>query len=95
MIGSGFIKDMINSTRGNRALVKSNETGTYNNFDREAYLTKPKKRKAPQYNQASKAYMKQLRNQLLADNLRTSRIRKLVLAGSVITGLILFSLLFL
>lgn len=95
MSGAGFTKDMVNSSRGNRTLLKGNASATFNNFDREAYQIKSKKRKAPQYNQASKAYMKQLRNQLLADNLRTSRIRKLVLAGSVATGLILFSLLFL
>jgi len=75
MIGAGFIKDMINSSRGNRKLLKG-ENGKFKNFDKESYPTGKKRNLSPQYKDATPLRLESIRKKLINEN-KKAKFRKI------------------
>ncbi|MEO9967536.1 MAG: hypothetical protein ABJF11_17195 [Reichenbachiella sp.] len=87
MGGAGFMKDMINSTKNNRSLVKG-DSYPYGSFDK-SYITgyaarKDKKKVAPHFfKKASPKYYRQLRVAMHRAN-RDHLRKKLILLFSIV-----------
>lgn len=94
MRGAGFIKDMINVTRSNRTLLRGDDSAKYKNFDREAYLSKSRLNRIPNFKTASPEYLAELRRQLTLDNARSARVKRSIMLLSIGFCLLLLALLF-
>ncbi len=89
MIGAGYLRDMVKTTQLNRSLLKGNDAGTFNNFDREAYLGGHKTKTVPTYKEASPELLQSIRLQMQQDNLKTNIIKEAMLL--LLTLLAVFS----
>lgn len=93
MKASGILRDMVKTTNLNRSLLIGNETGTFNSFDLEAYLDKPKIKKPFTYKEANADLILSIRNQMLAENERITRWKLLILLMASSLAFVGFSLL--
>lgn len=94
MLGAGFIKDMINTSRSNRSILKGKGLGKYQNFDPSQYPSPLTRGNAPIYKQASAEHLEEIRARMIAENNRTRRIKLRILISSFLVALILLLLLF-
>lgn len=84
MMGSGFIRQMIDSSRQNRSLLKGE--GTYTNFDKSYitdYLVKSNKRRITINKVADPEYLRQLQSRMIQDNLLRKRWRLFLLLALI------------
>lgn len=94
-MGAGFIKDMINSTRSNRGLLKGNDAAAYNSFDTSAYKVSAKRRLSPKFKEASPELLLELRARIKADNLRVATIKRRIIYLSLIAATACLAIIFL
>ncbi len=96
MTAAGFMKDMINSAKGNRSLLKGNDASAYKSFDAQSYRATATK--APKFKACSKEVILSIRDQVLAENNQAQKTKKLFMVLSVsligILAIILFTLKF-
>ncbi|MBR09070.1 MAG: hypothetical protein CMP48_15490 [Rickettsiales bacterium] len=94
MIGAGNLRDMVKTTQLNRSLLKANEAGKFNNFDREAYLGERKTKTLMSFKHASPELILAIRSQMLADNRRTTHYNEGIFLISTLFGALLATIMF-
>ncbi|WP_421876957.1 hypothetical protein [Marinoscillum sp.] len=83
MMGAGFMKDMADSSRRNRSLLKGGDSGTYNSFDSKSYTAKPGK--VPSFKKASPEVLERIRAQMKIDNNRSTKTKRIVLFTTILS----------
>lgn len=95
MIGAGFIKDMISSSRDNRNLLKGKNQPTYKNFDKSYITSKIISRKEPVFKKSTPEYLIQLRQKLISENKKERNLRiKIFISSILLSGIITYLVLF-
>ncbi len=82
-MGAGFMKDMADSSRRNRSLLKGGDSGTYNSFDSKSYTAKPGK--VPSFKKASPEVLERIRAQMKIDNNRSTKTKRIVLFTTILS----------
>ena len=75
------MKDMINSAKRNRSLLKGNDAAAYRSFDTKSY--KATATKAPTFQYSSKEQIKSIRDRIIAENEQTQRTKRLLMIVSI------------
>ncbi len=81
MMGAGFMKDMIASSRNNRTLLKGDKTTKYKNFDKSYITDWVISRKPLKFKTATPEYLGQLR-------LKMKRQRRINILKGIVAGLV-------
>ena len=94
MMGAGFIRNMIASSKDNRSLLKGPNDAIFQNFDTKSYQVKKKNRIIPSFKKASPEMLAAIRQNLLAENERITKIKRniLLISSAVACACLIFIL---
>lgn len=94
MIGAGHLRDMVKTTQLNRSLLKANEAGKFNNFDREAYLGESKTRTLLTFKNASPELIRAIQLQMTMENRRATKNSEALFILSTLLGAVIAAMMF-
>lgn len=87
MMGAGFTRNLIASSKDNRSLLKGPNDAVFKNFDTKSYQVKKKNRIIPSFKKATPEMRATIRQNLLAENERIAKIkRNILLISSAAAG---------
>lgn len=96
MMGAGFMKDMNDRLRSNRSLLKGDDSGKYQNFDKSYITDYPtgKTRRIPSYRKATAEYMFALKGVLQNESQTETRriLLKIILSMTITSVIVVFGI---
>lgn len=92
MAGGGFARDMTNSTKSNRTLLKGGN-GTYGSFDHASY-GHPKDKNEPSYKEASLEILAAIKAQMDQQNAETAKKQRTIIIVATVAAIIGMAVIF-
>lgn len=93
MAGAGFARDMANSSRNNRSLLKG-DGGGYSSFDASSY-GHPTNKTEPKFKEATPEVLAAIREEIEVQNQEAKRQKRIIILSATIGAIICLCLIFL